>query len=75
MGVGGALHFHIVYDLYHSFFCFRFFRMEEIKQRDYSHTDSKQNTNYFNLFSLRSSLNIQDYSPPDTSPDHPDIFQ
>ena len=39
VGVGGTLHFDIIYNLYHSFLCVRFLRMKEIKQRDYCHTD------------------------------------
>ena len=44
MGVGGTLHFYIVYNLHHSFFCFRLFYMEKIKQSDYSYTNSNQTT-------------------------------
>ena len=75
MGVGGALHFDIIYNLYHSFLCFRFLRMKEIKQRDCCHTDSNQTSEQLDSFFFFLSLNIQDHPPPDTFPDHPDISQ
>ena len=49
--------------------------MKEIKQRDYSHTDSNQAIEQLDSFFFFLSLNIQDHPPPDTSGDHPDIFQ
>ena len=75
MGIGGALHFDIVYNLHHSFLCFCLFRIKEIKQCDCNHTDSNQTADQLDSFFVFLSLNIQDHPPPDTSGDHPDIFQ
>ena len=73
MGVGGALHLDIVYDLHHSFFRIRFLCVKGADQGNQGHAKSQQAANDLDLFFFCPSFNTQDHPPPDTFPDHPDI--